>query len=520
VLYGHPVTLSGRISTRQAGSRVSIYSHQYGTSTLRRIHIVTTGTGGRYTLKAAPSIATSYQARWGTAHSRTLMVGVQPRLSITEAGDGWIWAHVEPAAHFPGRSLELQQLSGGVWKTTARKQVRSNATAIFAPLATGGQVRIAFSVNQAGAGFLGSTSHALLYRAYAVTLVPQSFKVLWGKSVELAGRVQNGKADETITIESWPYGHSAPVRVADVATIADGRWLYRARPTIGTSYEAILDKAQTSTRVMIGVEPLVSVSELADGKVLASVTAGRSFSGRQVKLQQLSNHAWRTVAQMRLNSHSEATFAVPLTTSTIRVAFSVNEAGKGYLGGTSHTLAYHGHALSIALSTFKVRYGDTLTVRGRMANGKAGAHVTVTAWPYGASSPHRVATATTGANGTWSVVVKPSIRTSYSATSGLTASPQLTVGVEPALSIAELADGNVLAHVSAVRPLRGRTLQLQRRMPGGTWQTIDKRPIEAGGTVLFKGAIPTARLRAALSVNQAGVGLLGAFSPSIAYQAT
>ena len=68
--------------------------------------------------------------------------------------------------------------------------------------------------------------------------------------------------------------------------------------------------------------------------------------------------------------------------------------------------------------------------------------------------------------------------------------------------------------------MAGKELQLQQRMPSGTWHTIMKKPIGQGSAAVFSGSIPAATLRAALSVNQAGSGFLGSFSPRLHYHAT
>ena len=54
-----------------------------------------------------------------------------------------------------------------------------------------------------------------------------------------------------------------------------------------------------------------------------------------------SSGRWATVARLRLNRLSNATFAIklPKGRSTIRVAMSINQAGAGYLGGTSRAFA-------------------------------------------------------------------------------------------------------------------------------------------------------------------------------------
>jgi len=58
-----------------------------------------------------------------------------------------------------------------------------------------------------------------------------------------------------------------------------------------------------------------------------------------VQLQRRTSSGWQTIAKRPLHG-SAATFLVSLPTGLVRVAMSVNQAGAGYLGTTSHTLVY------------------------------------------------------------------------------------------------------------------------------------------------------------------------------------
>lgn len=64
-----------------------------------------------------------------------------------------------------------------------------------------------------------------------------------------------------------------------------------------------------------------------------------------MQLQQLQlGLGWRTITQMPLNRNSSAIFPAVATVganSTLRIAMSVNEAGAGFLGTTSHAFLYH-----------------------------------------------------------------------------------------------------------------------------------------------------------------------------------
>ena len=70
----------------------------------------------------------------------------------------------------------------------------------------------------------------------------------------------------------------------------------------------------------------------------------RSFAGRYVQFQRRSSLGqWVTIKRVRLNTSSAAVFRAtpPRGTSSLRIAFSVNQAGAGYLAGISRTIVYH-----------------------------------------------------------------------------------------------------------------------------------------------------------------------------------
>src|SRR5262249_3146098 len=120
----------------------------------------------------------------------------------------------------------------------------------------------------------------------------------------------------------------------------NGGWTYGAKPRIQTTYQARW-AGGSSRPVTIGVRPLISVHELGNGRVWTRVVMGRSLKGRTVKLQRLvAGSGWQTVAEEPLDQRSTTVFAVSLPASIVRVAFSVNQAGKGFLGSVSHSLGY------------------------------------------------------------------------------------------------------------------------------------------------------------------------------------
>jgi len=153
--------------------------------------------------------------------------------------------------------------------------------------------------------------------------------------------VPTHNAGEQVTVFAQAYGRGSPVSVATILTGAGGAWSYIAKPGIGTQYQAGWNGG-TSAPTVVGVHPKISLALLASGKLKTHVAGTTAFRGRVVQLQRRIGGRWVTVTRVRLNRLSNATFAVklPKGRSTIRVAMSINQAGAGYLGGTSRAILY------------------------------------------------------------------------------------------------------------------------------------------------------------------------------------
>ena len=83
---GQAVTLSGTISTRRSGETVTIFHAPHGQTSLIQLAVVLTGTGGTFSFNTAPSILTSYEARWGSAMSAQVAVQVKPKVTFLPRG--------------------------------------------------------------------------------------------------------------------------------------------------------------------------------------------------------------------------------------------------------------------------------------------------------------------------------------------------------------------------------------------------------------------------------------------------
>jgi hypothetical protein len=340
VLYGHRVVLSGRVWGRDhAGRRVTIDARAYGASAPHVLAVVASDATGRWSHAVRPRIQTAYQARAGGTMGPRITIGVAPAVSVTPLASGRLRVHVRAARHFDGRFVQLQARSGRGWTTIDRKELNRSGTAVFAPPRQNATLRVAMSVNQAGAGYLGAASHALVFRPQSIRMQPSTLTVLDGHRVTFAGQVVNGRAGELVTITAARWGHK-PFLFTAVKAGPGGRFSFAARPGILTSYVAHMRTGEKSPRVLVNVRPTITVRQLGNGRIRAHVAASKSFRGRMVQLQRLIGNGWQTIAKQPLHVGNAASFRVSLPNSVIRVAMSVNQAGAGFMGSTSHAVLY------------------------------------------------------------------------------------------------------------------------------------------------------------------------------------
>jgi hypothetical protein len=191
---------------------------------------------------------------------------------------------------------------------------------------------------------------------------------------------------------------------------------------------------------------------------------------------------------------------------------ATSSAGTAY--GADTVLTTIGPVATLAASSPAVVHGHGVTLSGSVSSKKENERVAVFAQRYGNTSFTSVTTVLTGPGGTWSLVVRPTIRTTYKTIYNGFTSATVTVGVRPAVSLRALPKLRFTTHVAGARSFAGRVVQLQRRLLDGRWRTIARVRLGPRSTATFRASLPKGHstLRAAISVNQAGAGYLAGFS--------
>jgi plastocyanin len=164
--YGTQITLSGQISSGQAGQRVEIFAKPYPATSFVKLAEVLTQQNGAWSYVTTPEILTSYQAFWRNNRSTEVTTAVRPRISFGRR-TGWFVVKVTGQRSFTNRVVYLQRLSRfGQWVKVRRVTLGSQSSRRFKSLMPMGtsRLRIFMTVNQAGAGYLGGISSVLVFR--------------------------------------------------------------------------------------------------------------------------------------------------------------------------------------------------------------------------------------------------------------------------------------------------------------------------------------------------------------------
>jgi len=168
IVYGQSVSLSGTVSSGQPNEQVTIYQQPYPQTSFAQLTTVLTTTNGAWNLVLTPSpkILTQYQAKWNGRTSVTVGVQVRPRIRLSYR-NGKFTTIVQSGVSHARRSVLAQRLSRfGQWVTLKKVRLGGQSSAVFRLRLPKGKsrIRIAMSINQAGAGYLDGYSPTITVR--------------------------------------------------------------------------------------------------------------------------------------------------------------------------------------------------------------------------------------------------------------------------------------------------------------------------------------------------------------------
>ena len=208
----------------------------------------------------------------------------------------------------------------------------------------------------------------------------------------------------------------------------------------------------------------------------------------------------------------------PATTYHYRLVASSSGGGANASDATFATIS----AVTLTQSGFRVIAGHYLTLSGTVNGASAGVAVTVLSQPFGAGGFSPIATVMTGGGGTWTYPANPKVGTTYEVSANGGTSTPVTIGVQPALSLARITKARFETRVTAAAGFAGKFVKFQR-LSNGRWVTLKQARLSANSGAVFSAALLPhghSTIRVALSVNQAGPGYLGGLSRQLTYTRT
>jgi plastocyanin len=173
VRYGGALTLSGVVSSGQAGETVNIDGMQCGATTFTRVASVKSVAQGAWSSPVKPAMNTSYRSSWRNATTAPFAAKVAPAVSLKRVRAGRFTASVTAAQSFVGKYVVLQRYAKArkAWKTVKRvtlKTVKAGtaptqiSSAGFRARGTrGARLRLLLTQPQAGACYAASRSAAI-----------------------------------------------------------------------------------------------------------------------------------------------------------------------------------------------------------------------------------------------------------------------------------------------------------------------------------------------------------------------
>ena len=331
--YGTSTSYGSKSSSHSAGSGTSASSVSLGITSLKvattyHYRLVAQNTSGKsygsdrtFTTVGAPASQTGGAQNVGP--DSALMTG-----SLDTHGRSTTWRFDYGTSTAYGKSTS--------WKSAGSK---AGAQSVSTTL-TGLSSSTTYHYRLVAKSDAGTTYGAdVVFTTSGVTLTALARQVVYGGRIRLSGFVPTLRANERVVVFAQPYGGGSFQSVATVLTDAAGMWSYMARPQIATAYEASWNGGM-SPAITVAVRPHITLTRLASGRLVVRVTGGRTFAGRLVQLQRSRGASWSTIKRVRLGARSRADFKVtlPKGRSRLRIAFSVNQAGAGFLGGFSRTI--------------------------------------------------------------------------------------------------------------------------------------------------------------------------------------
>jgi plastocyanin len=164
-ILGDAATLSGTVSSKQAGESVTVVAQPAGQPA--QTTQVTTTSGGSWSLQVEPEINTAYHAEFDGAMSPSATVSVRPRITLEKVGRDRFLAVVVAARSLAGKTVDLTRWTPNAgWVKIGQQQLQSIArtnttvvTTFSSGVNSGTKLRIFMPASETNPDFLDGHSN-------------------------------------------------------------------------------------------------------------------------------------------------------------------------------------------------------------------------------------------------------------------------------------------------------------------------------------------------------------------------
>jgi plastocyanin len=168
LVFGGSTTISGVVSSKQAGETVTVYQQPFGDVSQQLIATLLTGTNGAWALAVKPSLLTTYQAHWKSTVSPAVSIWVKPHVGFTVSKRGRAAVLVKAGRSMQGRKVYIQRFTRfHEWVKIAaihHLNARSGGTMRLHLRRGRYALRAFMTVDQAGSGYLDGESRTIVFR--------------------------------------------------------------------------------------------------------------------------------------------------------------------------------------------------------------------------------------------------------------------------------------------------------------------------------------------------------------------
>jgi hypothetical protein len=393
------------------------------------------------------------------------------------------------------------------------------------------------------AGIVGSVVVALMLLVVSgASAAPPSVTTSPASSVAPTSARLNGEVNPNGHATTWyfqfgtstSYGTNTAVRNAGSGTKAAGASIAVTGLSPGGAYDFRIVASSASgtsfgaNQTFVTPAPPAVQTQAAESvtpssaTLLGTVTPGALSTTWSFEYGTTVGYGTRTPAENIGSGTSPTTVSAPIAGLAPSTSYhyrldATNAAGTSYGPDVSFTTA---PALTLREHGDIVVRGGYVVLSGIVTSGAPGVGVAILAERYGTASFTQVGTTVTRNGGVWTFYARPGIATTYQATANGGSSQTATVAVRPAVSLTALDGARIETHVAAGIQLIGRLVQLQRLLDG-RWVTVSYRHLSPASRAVFRASsLPRGRshIRIAMSVDEAGPGLLAGFSRTIVYR--